>query len=86
MRTRGVAARPPARGGAIRRTTRAGPFPGGSAGRPTFAPSGFPYHPVAVARQGLRRGYVTAQCVQALATTYLTAGAVHFGLHTGSRY
>jgi len=57
-RTRGAAERPPARGGAVRRTTRAGPSPVGLAARPMFAPPGVPYYP-ALGGPSLSWGYVT---------------------------
>ena len=77
-RTRGVAERPPARGGAVRRTARAGPSPvgpppGGPSTRPTFAPPGVSYYPALGAGQNLSWGYVTPQCARALASTYPTA-------------
>jgi len=43
-RTRGAAERPPARGGAVRRTTRVGPSPVGLAARPMFAPPAVQYY------------------------------------------
>jgi len=52
-RTRGAAERPPARGGAVRRTTRAEPSPVGPATRPTFAPPGVQYYPALGAGQNL---------------------------------
>ena len=72
-RTRGAAERPPARGGAVRWTARAGPSPVGPATRPTLAPPGVPYYPALGAGQNLSWGYVTPQCARALATTYPTA-------------
>jgi len=72
-RTRAAAERLPARGGAVRRTARAGPSPGGPATRPTFAPPGMPYYPALGAGQNLSWGYFTPQCARALATTYPTA-------------
>ena len=72
-RIRGAAELPPARGGAVRRTARAGPSPVGPATRPTFAPPGVPYYPALGAGQNLSWGYVTPRCVRALATTYPTA-------------
>ena len=52
-RTRGVAERPPARGGGNRRPTRARPFPGGSAGRRKFTPPRVPHYPALVVGKGL---------------------------------
>jgi len=72
-RTRGAAERPPDRGGAVRRTARAGPSPVGPATRPTFAPPRVPYYPALGAGQNLSWGYVTPQCARVLATTYPTA-------------
>jgi len=72
-RTRGAAERPPARGGAVRRTTRAGPSPVGPAPRPTLAPPGVPYYPALGAAQNLSWGYVTPQCARVLATTFQSA-------------
>jgi len=72
-RTRGAAERPPARGGAVRRTTRAGTSPVAPATLPTFAPPGVPYYPALGAGQNLSWGYVTPQCARALATTYPSA-------------
>jgi len=59
-RTRGAAERPPARGGAVRRTTRVGPSPVGLATRPTFSPPGIPYYPALGAGQSLSWGYATS--------------------------
>jgi len=72
-RARGAAERLPARGCAVRRTTRAGPSPVGLAARPTFAPPGVPYYPALGAWHGLSWGYGTANCAWAIATTYPTA-------------
>jgi len=72
-RTQGVAERPPARGGPVRRISRAGPSPVGPATSPTLAPPGVSYHPALGARPTLSWGYVTPQCPRALATTYPTA-------------
>jgi len=55
-RTRGAAERPPARGGAVRRTARAGPSPVGPATRPTFAAPGVPYYPALGAGHNLSWG------------------------------
>jgi len=71
--TRGTSERPPARGGAVRRTTRAGASPVRRSGRPTFAPPGVPYYLALGERQSLSWGYVTLRCAQALATTYPSA-------------
>jgi len=71
-RTWGAADLPPTRGGAIRRTARAGPSPVRPATRPTFSPPGVPYYPALGAGQNLSWGYVTRQCARALATTNLT--------------
>jgi len=72
-RTRGAAERLPARGGAVRRTTRARPSPVGPAPRPTCAPPGVPYYSALGAEQSLSWGYVTPQRARALATTYPSA-------------
>jgi len=72
-RTRGTADCPPARGGAVRRTTRAGASPAGRSDRPTFALPGVPYYPPLGAGQSLSWGYVTPRCAHALATTYTSA-------------
>jgi len=73
QRTWGTAERPPARGGAVRRTTRAGASPMGRSGRPTFAPPGFPYYQALGAGQSFSWGYVTPRCAHALASTYPSA-------------
>ena len=72
-RTWGAADLPPARGGAVRRTARAGPSPVRPATHPTFSPPGVPYYVALGAGQNLSWGYVTRQCARALATTNLTA-------------
>jgi len=72
-RTRGAAESTPARGGAGRQTSRAGPSPVGPATRPTFAPPGVPYYPALPAGLNLSWGYDTPQCASALAPTYPTA-------------
>ena len=80
-RTRGAAERPPARGGAVRRTTGVGPSPVGLATRPTFAPPGIPYYPALGAGQSLSWGYATSQCARALATTYPSAAVTLRAAH-----
>ena len=67
-RTRGVAERPPARGGDSRRLSRAG-----SASRPTFSPPGLPYNPMPESGLGLSRGSVPDTCAEALASTFPSA-------------
>jgi len=71
--TRGTAESLPARGGAVRRTTRAGASPVGQLGRPTFAPPGVSYYSALAAGQSLSWGYVTPRRAHALATTYPSA-------------
>ena len=80
-RTRGAAERPPARGGAFRRTTRSVPSPMGLATRPTLAPPGVPYYPALGAVQSLSWRYVTPQCARALATTYSSAAGTLLAAH-----
>jgi len=80
-RTRGTAERPPARGVAVRRTTRAGASPVMRSGRPTFAPPGVPYYPALGAGQSLSWGYVTPRCAHALATTYPSAAGALRAAH-----
>jgi len=80
-RTRGTAERPPARGGAVRRTTRAGASPAGRSGRPTFAPPGVPYYPPLGPGQSLSWGYVTPRCAHALASTYPSAAGALRAAH-----
>jgi len=80
-RTRGAAERPPARGGAVRRTTRAGPSPVGPATRPMFSPPGVPFYPALGAGQNLSWGYVTPQCARAQAKTYPTAAGTLWVAH-----
>jgi len=60
-RTRGAAEPSSARGGAVRRTTRAGPLPVGLATRPTFSPPGVPYYAALGAGKNLSWGEVTPQ-------------------------
>ena len=72
-RTHCATKRHPARGGAVRGTTRAGASPVGPATLPRFAPPGVPYYPVPGAGKSLRRGCVTPQCLRALTTTYPSA-------------
>jgi len=80
-RTRGAAERPPAHGGAVRRTTRLGPSPVGPATRPTCAPPGAPYYPALGAGQSLSWGYVSPQCAPALATTCPSAAGTLRAAH-----
>jgi len=80
-RTHGAAERPPARGGAVRRTTRAGPSPVGQAARPTFAPAGVPYYQALGAGRSLSWAYVTPQRAGALVTTYLSAAGALRAAH-----
>jgi len=58
-RTRGAAEGPPARGGAVRRTTPAGASPAGRSACPPFSPPGVPYYPALRAGQSLSEGIVT---------------------------
>ena len=80
-RTRGTTERPPARGGAVWRTTRAGASPVGRSGRPTFAQPGVPYYPALGAGQSLSWGYVTPRCAHALATTCPSAAGARRSAH-----
>jgi len=83
-RTRGTAERPPARGGAVWRTTRAGASPVGRSGRPTLAPPGVPYYSALGAGQSLSWGYVTPRCAHALATTHPSAAGALRATHGGA--
>jgi len=79
--TRGAAERPPARKGAVRRTTRAGASSVGQSARPTFSPPGVPYNPALGAGQSLSWVYVTPRCARALASTYPSAAGVLRAAH-----
>jgi len=80
-RTRGTAERPPSRGGAVRRTTRAGASPVGRSGRPTYAPPGVPYFSGLGAGQSFNWGYVTPRSAHALAFTYPSAAGALRAAH-----
>jgi len=85
-RTPGAAERPPSRGSAVRRTTRAGASPVGRSARPTSAPPGVPYYPALGAEKSLSWGYVNPRCARALAFTYpSTLRRRLFGRPTGRR-
>jgi len=81
MRTRGTAERPPARDGAVRRTTRARAPAVGRSGHPTLAPPGVPYYPALGAGQSLRWKNVTPRCAHALATLYPSAAGALRAAH-----
>jgi len=80
-RTRGTAERPPARGGAVRRTTRAGVSPVGRSGRPTFAPPGVPYHPALGWGRASAGGTSPRGAPTPLAATYQSAAGALRAAH-----
>ena len=76
-----TAERPPDRGGAVWRATRAGASPVVRSGRPTFGPPGVPYYPALGVGQSFRWGYVTPTCAHALASTHPSAAGALRAAH-----